>query len=335
MRAVKKVMMGLGAMVMCASLMATQVFATSEANLVRHNSIGLNSQTEFSNWNAGGEGSESGTLDTEIAVNHFSGNVTINTTVRQGLFLDLEFTYNSLDSEGSQELGDRFVTNFNRTLAPMSENVYEYRDTTGTRYHFEQGQNDLRDEKDRSLRFDEEGYPYKIQDGFNQLIYFGEDGKFAKQIESHQGGASYITTEAAYNEDGTLRSVANDNFQYDFSYGSNERVQLASFYDVHTGDANKTELKCLYNQAGDKLTGIYFDGLETEFSYDGEYIVEIGDFSIEYDSQGRATKVTQYNEAGEVIDEESYLYGDNQTAIIDEEGNITLEVFNPDGTLVK
>ena len=147
MKAVKKIMMGLSAMAICASMLATQVFATSEANLARHNSIGLHSQTEFSSWYAGGESSDSGFMDTEISVNHFSGNVTINTKVTQGSFLELEFTYNSLDSVGSQELGEHFATNFNRTLTPMSEDVYEYRDTTGTRYHFEQEQGMLRDEK--------------------------------------------------------------------------------------------------------------------------------------------------------------------------------------------
>lgn len=337
MKAVKKIMMGLSAMAICASMLATQVFATSEANLARHNSIGLHSQTEFSSWYAGGESSDSGFMDTEISVNHFSGNVTINTKVTQGSFLELEFTYNSLDSVGSQELGEHFATNFNRTLTPMSEDVYEYRDTTGTRYHFEQEQGMLRDEKGRGLAFDQEGYPYKIQDSLYQLIYFREDGKFVKQIESHHGGMSYITTDATYNEDGTLNSVANDNYQYDFSYGSNDRIQKAYFYDINVGDNEATELECVYDQAADKLTGIRLDGMETIFAYDdeGEYIVNIGDFSIEYDSQGRATKVTQYDEDGNVIDEESYLYGNNQTAIIDEEGEITLEVFNPDGTLVK
>lgn len=316
-------------------LFAVQAFAAVPENYVaEYNSIGLNSQTEFSSWY-----SSSAQIITSVSVNHFSGNVTIDSTIQQGTFIPLNVTYNSLDNIGSSELGKHFITNYNRSLSTLPGGGYQYLDETGLRSHFlESEDSTMRDETDRWLTFDQEGYPYKIQQGFYRLLYFNEEGKLIQQIESPHGGMAYVTTDLSYLANGNIDKVSNDQYTYQFTYGKENRLNSAQLtYDSISSTEGYDIVYFPRDAATGNLSSIVMGNQDVTYTYDqnNEYVTKVGNISIAYDSLGRATKVVEYASDGSIKDQNSFLYGKNQTMIIDKNGTMTLEAFNLDGTLKK
>lgn len=337
MKMMKRLAAGVTAAVVCVSMLASQAFAISDSNLARYRSMGVQdsytgmpTDTKLSSWNS------IGAYGTSLYVNHFSGNVTIHTTAQSGIHLKLDATYNSL-GEGSGELGPHFTTNFNRELTLMPDGVYEYSDVTGVRYHFNpNSEEDRLDETGRRiLELGVGGYPYKIQRELQVMEYLNEDGKLAKQIMRHTGGD--ITTNVRYRGNGKLQAVDNEVYQYDFTYNKSDRIDKVDYYYIDNPSyMNDTVYFEYYENSGNLATVRNQEG-NVSYYYDdtNQYITEVGNARISYDSNGRATKVVILDKDGKIVNQESYLYGDHQTIVIDKDGNMTLEQFNLDGSLIK
>lgn len=326
---VKRVASGLVAAAVCVTAMASQVFAITTSNLARHNSIGIENQAPMSTVYT------EGLVNTQVSVNHFSGNVTIQTRAHMGTHLELDVTYNSL-GKGSEELGEHFTTNFNRTLSLMEDGAYEYRDVTDTPFHFEPQDRDYgRDELNRDLYFDQEGYPYKLQYALQRLEYMNADGKLAHMVERHMG-TQYINTDVYYQQDGKLQSVDNEVYQYGFSYNADGRMNRARYSSIEVPTAYPETLYFEYNQDSQKLAAVHTgsDGVSYTYDENNQFVTGVGNVQITYDDAGRCTKLVETDDSGAAIREISYIYGSYQTVIM-EDGNLTLENFNLDGTLIQ
>lgn len=325
---VKRVASGLVAAAVCVTAMASQVFAITTSNLARHNSIGIENQAPMSTIYT------KGLEHTQVSVNHFSGNVTIQTGAHLGTHIELDVTYNSL-GEGSEELGEHFATNFNRTLSLMEDGAYEYRDVTDTPFHFEPEDGEYGwDELGRGLYFDQEGYPYKLQYALQRLEYMNADGKLVHMVERFRD-SNFINTDVHYQQDGKLQSVNNQFYQYKFSYNADGRMNRARYSSVEVPTAYPETLYFEYNQDSKKLAAVHTasDGVSYTYDENNQFVTSVGNVQITYDDAGRCTKLVETDDSGAAIREISYIYGSYQTVIM-EDGNITLENFNPDGTLI-
>lgn len=323
------------ALVLMLSVFCSQAFAYYDDIPVEyrkiHNSIGIfNTDTSkaYSIWELNDT--------TTLYVNHFSGNVTINTAI-DGAYIgddNISIVYNSLD-EGSNELGNHFITSFNRKMQKLSDGSYEYKDVSGKRYHFYPvgtGNGDqvmYMDEMGRVLSFDSNGTPYFKMGVSSNETRFQENGLYLyTQIRTGSHGYTYGSI---YNEDQLLDMIVRMTRSYNVSYNAYNRMTALTDTSDPTNVFHFT-----YDEKGRNLVNISDRNslTLTQFGYDSnlKYVTQVNNARIIYDDAGRATEVAILDEQGQMKEKINYLYGNNQTILL-KDGTMTLQQFNEDGTL--
>ncbi|MCI9272639.1 MAG: hypothetical protein HFE39_01620 [Clostridiales bacterium] len=298
--------------------------------LARHNSVGVVATGTYSKWSL----QPDYTGDVELLVNHYSGNVTINTGIHSGNEIGLSSSWNSLD-DYQNWIGIGWRLNYERKLTEIEPGVYEYIDETGSLYHFTATNNYI-DEMGRELSI-ENGVPTKITTG-RHVTYLDEKGR-VREIVAHEpaGERSWVLGWRDWGESDFLDFVVNSKnagYQFEPRFANNLRLTAkyiavapspdatmdinfhatakGNTYEITAPDTRIT--RCLYN-AGER------------------YIVAVNNARITYDDAGRATEVTIIQDDGTTEQVYKFIYGNNQTVIIDPTGHMTLEQFNADGTL--
>lgn len=307
---------------------AGDVNSISDELLAKHNSIGIVSSGTYSRWSL----QPDYTGDVELLVNHYSGNVTINSSIHTGNMIDLSASWNSLD-DYQNWIGIGWRLNYERKLTELESGVYEYMDDTGSLYHFTAANNYI-DEMGRRLEL-ENGVPKCIWSG-KHPTYLDENGRVLEIVARDLTERSWRLNWRDWSGNDYLESVVNNkNAGYQFEPRFNNDLRMTAHY-ISTAPSPEETIDVDFH-ATTKGNLYEITAPETRIMrclYDSSerYIVAVNNARITYDNAGRATEVRIIQQEGPDL-VYSFLYGNNQTVIVDADGNMTIEQFNPDGTL--
>lgn len=288
--------MSMGAMQLAANAAsepAAVVSAAQKSNMAIHNSMGMN-QTEHMRIG-------------DVEINVYSGNVFFNEWFGMGL------SYNSLAST-QNNFGDHFTSSTLTKLTPLADGSYEYIDDYGTVSHFVKNpDNRYFDENYRELEVSDYGYNVVISSISRGTYAF--DTQF-RPTAIYSRNPYSVNATMYYDQYGTLAAI-NDNAVI---WGPDGILSYngTSYHYNANGNLDRIDMA---------------DGSSISYEYDstGNYIKRIGNTEITYDEQGRATNVKVYDASQNLTDNVSFLYGNNQTVVIDKNGIMTLKNFDADG----
>ena len=266
----------------------------------------------------------------EVSTNLFSGNLCASLTLFQNFDIppkDLILTYNSLDT-GDYGLGRGIRTSYSCQIIDNGDNTYTYIDSTGSPYIFrDMGKGIYKDYKGRQLEVIEDGYHLTDQGSYN----FDTDGKMTQMLTG--GHATFRTTTVTYREDGLVSSVYNSSniyyspLEYRFEYMVPEgydHPMVSSIWIIYE------DMQQIYSFTYDDngLAQITKpDGTVLSCAMDDNGMLsQIGDMDITYlaDGSGRVAS------AGD----NQYLYGNNQTIVMDAAGSMNLYQFDENGEIL-
>ena len=269
----------------------------------------------------------------EVSANLFSGNLCASLTLFQNFDIpprDLALTYNSLD-DCDYGLGRGIRTSYSCQIIDNGDNTYTYIDSTGSPYIFrDMGKGIYRDYKGRELKVTNDGYHLTDQGSYN----FDTDGKMTQILTG--GHATSRTTTITYREDGLISSVYNSSsihspvhyppLEYRFEYMVPEgydHPMVSSIWIIYE------DMQQIYSFAYDDhgLSQITKQGEEVLSCAmdDNGMLSQIGDMDITYQADGSGRVAS----AGD----NQYLYGNNQTIVINAAGSMNLYQFDENGMI--
>ncbi|MCI9274350.1 MAG: hypothetical protein HFE39_10435 [Clostridiales bacterium] len=334
---------------MLASVGAAQVLAADAGAVAPYAAVAAAPQTNLAIANSVGLGANSNNLMgwkvgyADVYVNTYSGNFTYTNVLNERQASDypeLEFrlTYNSQDPQDFG-FGPGFRCNFNMQVVPMGKS-YAFVDQTGTRIVF--------DEKNYAMVG---GVEYRLSHYDDEFIvwsnnieyFFDADGRFTKVLG---GGLAYsYTIEAEYDENGLLKSVTPK-----YHNQGNRRIEFArtttpagvpaisGIYFYATTDTNIPSSMAYLDYSEDGLKQLYMGSEHrptVEFAYDRGVLSTITEMNMNNTvSVGSidgplGVAVSHINLEG--VGEYQYLYGKDQTMVIDPSGLIYHYVFDENG----
>ena len=272
----------------------------------------------------------------EVSANLFSGNLCASLTLFQNSDvapMDLILTYNSLDTR-DYGFGPGIRTSYSRQIIDNEDGTYTYIDITGSPYIFrDMGDGTYQDYKGRVLTVIS-GYGYNITVNNEGSYDFTPDGKMARVLTG--GLATSRTTTITYREDGLISSIYNGlgmyyhSLEYRFEYAIPEGYDRPMVSAIRIIQGNTSIPEQVYSFAYDDngLSQITKpDGTVLSCAMDDNGMLsQIGDMDITYlaDGSGRVAS------AGD----NQYLYGNNQTIVMDAAGSMNLYQFDENGEIL-
>lgn len=346
----KKIAMGALAMMMCASI-ATAQAATIDAGQAKNSSLvqqsAVQSDTALANSMGLGNSPTMKIMNNHVTsransgINLFSGNL----AAQFDLIYDygnsggggLSLYYNSMNDE-EFGMGQGFRTNYHAKLEAgyNNEDAYLFVDPSGTHYVFRlvstsNSSSIYQDIKGRELRVAKvNGYPkYEIT---------GEDYTYTFAVNPDQ------MTQLANNSNGTSSRITCDNNGRIMSVANYKKGSLTTSYSYIYDDAG-TLMGFTTNQVGVSYRLSYDpNGLTSIVAYGGvtgfpsisvncdmnHKLTGVFDCSISY-LPGQDGKVSGYTDFNETA---SFLYGNLQTVISIQGGEMSLYQFDADGSWI-
>ena len=272
----------------------------------------------------------------EVSANLFSGNLCASLTLFQNFDIpprDLTLTYNSLD-DCDYGFGRGIRTSYSCQIIDNGDNTYTYIDSTGSPYIFRYiGSGMYQDYKARAITVDSKGNYNMMVDGEGSYK-FDTDGKMTQMVTG--GHATLRITTVTYREDGLISSVYNSSSIHSTVYYPPLEYRFEYMVPEGYDHPMVSSIWIIYEDMQQIYSFAYDDHGLSQITKQGEEILscamddngmlsQIGDMDITYLADGSG-KVAS---AGD----NQYLYGNNQTIVMDAAGSMNLYQFDENGMI--
>lgn len=281
-------------------------------------------------------------------INQFSGNLYLRLFETGGRGAAMSLSYNSLD-DSTGIFGDHMHGFYSDRIIDNQDGTYTWIEQSGGRSIFrDNGAGILQDVRGNSLYLTEEGYRVEVGGGG---FTFDHQGRLTMRKRSSISERYSQTVH--YTDDGLISYIYGDAgneylvFEYyPYEKAEDARVKKLTRYTNGYSDETKELLSiCEFTYEGSNLSRISVEDFknpiaseEHSLQYDADTgaLISIDDVEFTYiDNTGeKVASYTIWNEDGSIEDQKQYMYGNDQTVIMDKDGNMTLKKFDQDGNLI-
>lgn len=345
----KKLMAAALAVIMTISAASLQAMAAASGVPGTPTAAAAQSMTDRALYNSVGLGGDSNSLMSwqlqefnNLTINTFSGNVTytqdlFHAEVSEWPLMELSIAYNSQDTEDFG-MGPGWRTNYNQQLIKNADGSYTFVDETGTRIVIRNG----------VATINGEYYYLNNEDGV-MVVRAGPNGYFfddnGRLTKVYGGGLIYnYTIEVTYNDLGWIDTLTpycfdqgSRRIKFHYALSEDEESAIMSFIERFPADVNNQMVqfaRFTYDENGRLIIDneTWQQKVYLHIDPNTKLLHMVDNNFLEYARDGLIPRAAALSNKDN--QQYQYLYGNNQTVVIDPTGTMQLRNFDENGVWI-